>query len=98
MTGYAATQAIRFSSILKPRKLEMFTMFAMLRETSKHSDWPSLAKIAPHLHKVENISTLSSRRYPQCTMQAIRLAPLKMNGEHVIASLQCERTVTPTLY
>ena len=94
-TGYAATQAIRFSSILKPRKLEMFTMFATLRETSKHSDWPSQAKIAPHLHKVEKISPLS-RRYPQCTTQAIRQAPLKMNGEHVVASLaslQCERTV-----
>ena len=35
-----------------PWKLEMFTMVATLRETRKHSDWPSLEKIAPHLHKV----------------------------------------------
>ena len=42
-------------STLKPRKLEMLTMVATLRETRKHSDWPSLAKIAPHLHKVEKI-------------------------------------------
>ena len=86
------TQAISFSSILKTESV--FTMVAALRETRKHSDWPSLAKIA-HLHKVEKIST-RSRRYPQCTTQAIHLAPLKMNGKHVvarIASLQCKRTV-----
>ena len=77
----------------------MFTMVATLRETRKHSNWPSLAKIAPHLHKVENLISIALRPYPQCTMQAIRLAPLKMNGKHVgarIMSLQCKRTVIVT--
>ena len=35
----------------------MFTMVATLLETRKQSDWPLLAKIAPHLHKVEKILT-----------------------------------------
>ena len=56
-------------------ELEMFTMVPTLRETGKQSDWPSVAKIAPHMHKVEKISTrIASRHYPQCTTQAIRLA------------------------
>ena len=62
-------------------------MAAMLRETRKHSDWPLLAKIAPHLHK-----------FTQCTTHAIGLAPLKMNGKHVVASLQCKGTVSVGLY
>ena len=83
-------------------KLEMFTMVATLRETRKHSDWPSLAKIAPHLHKVEKISTriawIALHRFPKSTTQVICLAPLKMNGKLVVASLallQWTRTVTP---
>ena len=76
----------------------MYTMVPTLRETGKQSDWPSVAKIAPHMHKVEKIATrIAARHDPQCTTQAIHLAPLEINGKHVvacIASLQWTRTVS----
>ena len=66
--GYAATQVITFSSILKVKARNVYHGCYVTRNKKKHSNWPSLAKIASHLHKVENISTrIAWCRYPQCT-------------------------------
>ena len=70
---------------------------ATLQETQKQSDWASLVKIAPHLHKVENISTriawITLRCYPQCTTQVIDSPGSIENEWKALRCLHCVSVV-----